>query len=663
MRTTTVAFLIASCLVSGVHAQTPASTGPAPQRVDVTPATAEAEVGQTLPFSAIGIAQDGSRVDARPSRWLTAPFDSAAANEDGTVTFFLPGVIKVGAVINGKTGFASVTVKPQAPARVEIDAPRSAITIGAGMALGARAVVSSGEPLSDVQYVWRSESPAVATVDAAGFVTAVAPGLATIRASTGSVSATTNVRVVAGGVQRVTVQPATTSSRTGDVVRFTASILPASAAQTAVRWSVSGDGASIDADGVFVAERPGTYVITAAAGDRAASSSVAVVPRNVQRPLEVVGRTPAEEFQTLEQWIVGNYAYVTSLLAGRLWVYDVSNPMAPVKVDSLAFDARVLNDVSTTADGRITVISREGASNRKNGIVFLDSSDQAHPKVVSEYTATVTGGVHSAFVDGHYVYLTDDATGSLRVIDFRDVKSPKEVGRWAPDRKVQTFKRAQGDEFVGGLSLHDVQVKDGLLYAAWWRDGFIILDVGNGLKGGSPEKPVFVSQLRFNYRELYGDGWLAGAHTVFRYGNYVFLGDEVFPAQFDMSSRDRIPVQGIVHVVDVADIAHPRRVATYDVPEGGAHNIWVEDDVMYMGYYNAGARVVDVSGELRGNLYRQGREIARLWTGDPKGWRPNLPFGWGAQPHNGLVYFNDINTGVWIAKLPALNTSARIDSR
>jgi len=658
MRLTTAAFLMASCLISGVHAQTTASTGPTPQRVDVTPSTAEAEVGQTLPFSAIGIAQDGSRMDAKPSRWLTAPFDSAAANEDGTVTFFSPGLIKVGAVINGKTGFASVTVKPQAPVRIEIDVPRSAIRIGDGIALGARAVVSSGDPLSDVQYAWRSESPSVATVDAAGFVTAVAPGIATIRVSTGSVSATTNVRVVSGGVQRLTIQPATTSSRTGDVVRFNASILPASAARTSVRWSVSGDGASIDADGVFVAERPGTYVITAAAGDRASSASVVVVPRNVQRTLEVVGRTPIEEFQTLEQWIVGNYAYVTSAHAGRLWVYDVSNPASPIKVDSLAFDGRILNDISTTADGRITVISREGASNRKNGIVFLDSSDQAHPKVVSEYTDTVTGGVHSAFIDGHYVYLTDDATGSLRVIDFRDVKSPKEVGRWAPDRKIQMFKRVQGDEFAGGVMLHDVQVKDGLLYAAWWRDGLIILDVGNGLKGGSPEKPVFVSQLRFNYHELYGDGWLAGAHTVFRYHNYVFLGDEVFPAQYDLSSRDRIPVQGILHIVDVSDIAHPRRVATYEVPEAGAHNIWVEDDVMYMGYYNGGARVVDVSGELRGNLYPQGREIARLWTGDPKGWRPNLPFCWGAQPHNGLVYFNDINTGVWITKLSKLDAPA-----
>ena len=63
-----------------------------------------------------------------------------------------------------------------------------------------------------------------------------------------------------------------------------------------------------------------------------------------------------------------------------------------------------------TADGKIGVLTREGASNRKNGIVFLDFADPAHPKVLSEFTETVTGGVHSAYINGHYVYLTDDAT-------------------------------------------------------------------------------------------------------------------------------------------------------------------------------------------------------------------------------------------------------------
>ena len=300
---------------------------------------------------------------------------------------------------------------------------------------------------------------------------------------------------------------------------------------------------------------------------------------------------------------------------------------------------------------KIGVITREGASSRKNGIVFLDTSDPAHPKVLSEYTATVTGGVHSAFINGHYVYLTDDATGSLRVIDFNDPKAPKEVARWQVENPLAKSVKSMMGEEMGGRYLHDVYVKDGLAYLAYWRDGLVILDVGAGIKGGSPEAPKFVSQFRFNHNELYGDGWLAGTHAVFRYKNYVFVGDEVFPSEFNLFDKKRIPARGIVHVIDVSDINSPHKVAEYPVPEGGSHNMWVEDDVMVMGYYGGGGRVVDVSGELRGDLYRQGREIAHLWTGDPEAYRPNVPFCWGAQPHNGLIFFNDINSGLWITKL------------
>jgi hypothetical protein len=332
-------------------------------------------------------------------------------------------------------------------------------------------------------------------------------------------------------------------------------------------------------------------------------------------------------------------------------VYDISDPAHPKLTDTIKVDARIINDISTTADGKILVISREGASNRKNGIAFYDTSDPAHPKLISEYTATVTGGVHSAFVNDHYVYLTDDATGSMRVIDFADVKNPKEVARWQSDNPFAETIRTKDGEQIAGRYLHDLQVKDGLAYLAYWHDGLIILDVGAGLKGGSPEHPQFVSQLRFNHHDLYGDGWLAGTHSAFRYKNYVFIGDEVFPSFFQIQSKKRIPVRGIVHVIDVSDINNPRKVAEYPVPEGGAHNMWVEDDVMYIGYYSGGGRIVDVSGELRGDLYQQGREIARVWTGDPEGFRANLPFTWGAQPHKGLIYFNDINSGLWIMKL------------
>ena len=259
--------------------------------------------------------------------------------------------------------------------------------------------------------------------------------------------------------------------------------------------------------------------------------------------------------------------------------------------------------------------------------------------------------MHSAFVNGHYAYITDDATGSLRIIDFANLKAPKEVARWQLENPIAGITEYPLGIISSGRFLHDVFVKDGIAYLSYWRDGLVILDVGNGMKNGSPEKPALISQTHFDYHQPYGDGWNAGAHTAFRYKNYVFVGDEVLPGEYNIASRSRIPVQGIVHVLDVTDIAHPNEVGTYSVPEAGAHNFWVEDDLLYMGYYNGGGRVLDVSGELRGDLYRQGREVARLATGDPDGFRPNLPMAWGGQPHKGLIYFNDINSGLWIVRL------------
>lgn len=648
MRYSAVALTSLAC-AAALSAQAPSGKT---TKVEISPARAETEVGQTLKFTAAAFDASGARLTLTPTAWIAAPFDSAAADETGTVTFYHPGDIRVGAIIDGKPGFATVTVKRAAAASVAIAAPAAPLVPGGGIRLVASIATRDGTPLEAAEVSWSSDATGVATIDANGFVTGVTPGKATLHAQSGPASAMTTVEVVRNTVTGLTLQPQTATARTGDVVRFGARVSGReNTVAPAIRWSVTGPGASIDPDGGFVAERAGAYVVTASVGDRSGIASVTITPRDVARPLEVVGRTPYEEFQTMEQWIVGKYAYVTSIVAGRLWVYDISNPAAPLKVDSVTFDARVLNDISTTADGKTAVVTREGASNRQNGIVFLDTSDPAHPKIVSEYTETVSGGVHSAYIDGHHVYLTDDATGSLRVIDFEDVKKPKEVGRWQVENALARSVKTPQGEMTGGRYLHDVQVVDGLLYAGYWRDGLIILDVGKGIRGGSPANPKLVSQLRFNYHELYGPGWLAGAHAVFRYKQYVFVGDEVFPASFDISSRDVFPVKGMVHVVDVSDIARPRKVATYEVPEGGSHNMWVENDIMYMGYYNAGARVVDVSGELRGDLYRQGREIARLWTGDPKGYRANAPFCWGAQPHNGLIYFNDINSGVWITRL------------
>jgi hypothetical protein len=286
--------------------------------------------------------------------------------------------------------------------------------------------------------------------------------------------------------------------------------------------------------------------------------------------------------------------------------------------------------------------------------VVLSLEDPAHPKQLAEYTETVSGGVHSAYVYtqpkfGTHVYLTDDATGSMRVIDLNDPKNPKEIARWQTERAPT------------GRVLHDIDVRDGMAYLSYWNDGLVILDVGNGKAGGSPNAPKLVGQLKYDLDDLYrgveaegGPGFIRGTHTAWRHNNYVFVGDEVFsatPQGVTMPGMGLGKANGRLHVIDVSDVTKPKEVAWFEPRDGGTHNVWVAGDTLYLGDYQGGLRVLDISGELRGDLLAQDREIAHVHTGDAQGLLPNAAMAWGAFYHNGLVWVNDVFSGLWAIRI------------
>ena len=370
---------------------------------------------------------------------------------------------------------------------------------------------------------------------------------------------------------------------------------------------------------------------------------------------EVVGRGPVTQTHTSDLWVFrGNdgrdYAYTgtwgacpSRCYGDRLYVWDVTEPSSPVLTDSVKVDARVVNDIKVNEAGTLAVITREQASSRRNGIVVLDLADPAHPTVASEYFETLTGGVHNTFIDGNYVYAIHNGTADLHVIDISDPTDPRQVGRWGIPAQPNKY-------------LHDVWVKDGLAYVSYWDDGLIILDVGNGIKGGTPENPEFVGQAR--YRTEWRGRSYGNTHVAFPYTNqagnaYVFVGDEIFPDNYDPLGV--VIPGGYVHVFDVSNLENPREVATYEVEGAGVHNLWIENDTMYVAYYNGGLRAVDVSGELSGDLRDQGRELAVLPTSDEQAFLPDQPFTWGPQLYNGLIYASDFNSGLWITRLVPAN--------
>ena len=633
-------------------------------RVEISPANAEIQVGQSVRLNARALDAQGNPVPGIKINWFTGGGEGSV-DSVGLVTGGYTGYVRVAAVAavpGGRPiyGQATVRVLPLPITRIKLAPRPSRMAVGTRLTLRGTGYSTHNDVRND-PIAFSSSNERVVRITPDGRLTATGPGSATISAKAGQGTATLVVDVVPTQIARLAIEARTDagalpvgsglSVRTGDVLRFKATAQDGSGrtvGDLAVRWSLEGgDGvAQIDEEGLFVAENAGKYTVVASIGSQSTEVPVTVAARRVGRGLEVVGRVPVK-LRGAEVWVHpnGQCAYYTTI-ADRIYAIDVSNPASPVIVDSMLTDARHVNDVMTTEDGRYGVFSREGASDRKNGIVIFEASTPCHPKPISSFTETVSGGVHSSYVYRGYVYLTDDATGSMQVIDIRDPYQPKEVARW------------QTQQTEAGRYVHDIHIEDGLAYLSYWNDGLVILDVGNGMKGGSPEKPVQVSQLKYDLNalyarvdQMYGLG-ARGTHTAWRKGQYVFIADEVYASRPATGLKDGNDLTwGRLQVVDISNLDQPRIVAWYEPTDGGVHNIWVEGDSLYMGSYQGGGRVLDISGELKGDLLRQGREMAWIFTADSLGHRPRATFTWGAVVKNGLIYFNDINTGLWITRL------------
>jgi hypothetical protein len=626
-------------------------------RVQVEPGDVAVQAGDTVRLRAVAYDSGGRALPGATTRWFQASHGfEGRVSDDGLVTAGSTGAMRVAAmtsVAGGKptTTFTRITILSPPAARIVVEPALTRLYVGQVLSLRAVPYAANNDRRYDL-VTWDSDAPGIVSVSADGRVTALRAGRASVTAHAGRASQAIPLGVEVNPTATLVLAPADTSVRTGDVVRL--SVIARTSAGRLVpdvvpEYLVGPGGGAVDPDGAFVADEPGTYRVVASFAGRMAGAAITVRPRDAARPTTIVGRLPLSSFIATEFWLHpdGRHGYLGTL-GDRLYAMDLSDPARPVITDSVMVDARTINDVMTTEDGKFGVMTREGASSRKNGIVVLSFEDPAHPVQVAEFTETVIGGVHSTYVYRGYVYLTDDATGSMRVIDIRDPRRPSQVARWETPRTE------------AGRTLHDIDVQDGLAYLSYWNDGLVILDVGNGIKGGNPENPQLVSQLKYDLNALYrdveavgGPGFIRGTHTAWRSGRYVFVGDEVFSAK-PVGTLGPVGLgraYGRLHVVDVSDVTAPRLVAWYEPKDGGAHNVWVAGDTLYLGDYQGGLRILDVSGELRGDLQQQGREIAHVATGDAQGHVPNAPLTWGVIYRNGLLYVPDMNSGLWVVKV------------
>jgi len=359
----------AGALVVAVALACSAPGDPTPARVPVadvlvTPGTATLEVGASRTFAAVPRDAGGAPLAGRAVGWGSSAPAVLTISSDGSASALAPGTATVTATAEGRTGSATVTVVPvAAPAAVASVslAPASAqLVVGGVQAFSATLRDAVGGVLTGRPVSWSSSDAAVAVVSAAGVVTAVAAGSATIMASSEGKSATAAVTVTPVPVASVSVAPATATLVVGGAQPFTATLRDAAGAVLTgrpVTWSSSAPAvATVGGTGVVTAVAVGSATVTATVEGRSATAAItvtaaaapvasvtvtpalAIVPQGATRALTVTLRDPAG-----------------AVLANRAVTWSSANvAVATVSADGV---------VSVVGDGRATITARsEGIS-------------------------------------------------------------------------------------------------------------------------------------------------------------------------------------------------------------------------------------------------------------------------------------------------------------
>lgn len=433
-------------------------------------------------------------------------------------------------------------------------------------------------------------------------------------------------------ISALSITTTVTALRQGDVLDLESEALDLSGNPVVglpILWTVTPTGSGfVNASGQLVAYEAGDVTVSALYGVFSASHTLSFTGRGLSGSATKIGTASVTDRHTSDVWVHGNYAYTgtwgqrvvggTGRFGDQLNTWDISNPSSPVRTHTLTVDARTVNDVKVRADGALAILTHEGSNDGQNGITVLDLSDPSQPVTLSRFTAGLESGIHNVWIEGNYAYLVVDGNGNgLRVMDLTDPTSPSIVANF----------------YAGSSFLHDVYVRDGIAFLSHWNAGLILLDVGNGIVGGSPTNPVEISRIS----DLGGQ-----THNAWYWPEtgYVFMGEEDFSTP------------GHMRIVDASDLNNPKVVGTFTLPGTTPHNFWLDEDnaVLYLAWYENGLQGLDVSGTLVGELDRQGRQIFGVqYDGTGPGCATatgGATCSWAPQWHQGNLYVSDMNAGM-----------------
>ena len=262
--------------------------------VRLTPSSRDLLVGQTVSLSAQPMDPDGNPLGNRPVTFTTSNSTVASVSPAGVVTALAPGSAIITATSEGKTAVATITVSSVPVATVVVTPNANPVVVGQTVQLKGETRDASGQPLSGRPIVWSTSAASVASVSSTGLVTALAPGNATITASSEGKTGTASITVSPKPVSSVIVSPSQSSVVVGRTLQLTAQVTDEQGNVLSGRPITFSSGtptvATVSASGLVTGVTAGTATITATSEGKTGTATVVVTPVPVAR----VTITPAD---------------------------------------------------------------------------------------------------------------------------------------------------------------------------------------------------------------------------------------------------------------------------------------------------------------------------------------------------------------------------------
>ena len=253
--------------------------------VQLAPTAPSLLVGGFLQLRALPVDDAGVSLTDRQLFWVSSDARVAVVDITGVVSGLAPGVATITVTSELRSASVGVSVSLVPVANVQISPSSDSITVGQTTQLSAVARDSAGSLLGDRVATWSSSAQGVATVSSTGVVLGIAPGVATIGASSAGRSSTASIAVRPRPVGSVIVSPSQSALTVGQTVRLVVQITDANGTLLSGRpvtyRSSNVQIAQVSIDGTVTANSPGVSTMTVTSEGQAGTATVVVSPSPV----------------------------------------------------------------------------------------------------------------------------------------------------------------------------------------------------------------------------------------------------------------------------------------------------------------------------------------------------------------------------------------------